>query len=616
MDSDNMVKNILRKITDMKRKHILDRDTLKSSLSQNRKLLEKQRQLDEEISRMKSAMAELNQTMEEKQERINTMAQEVEKIGELKKVAESAELSKMRVELRKKERALNNLREKKEDLERQVRDLTRKNKDLKSQHETALKDLKTQHEEALQAKEGAISKLQESLESQRGASGSQIAEIKQDLESSKKEVERLKKEIENEGRVVQTMRDMHNKRLRDATQANGLLLSERDEALQKVATLQKQMQETQVDREYLETSRKSIRTLQGELESEQRQHKTALAVHEAMVQEHAQEVAQLRERIEQLEKELKECLLRHEEREEQEKIKAGLEQKQKRALKKLETTTTYDKPAAGGRASRPRRSSTKSLGQGRGTTKKRPELLKRPKTRLPIVRPMVLRPNDVTEKIAKLTNKELSLRKKNANAQSLLNVIRGRLANNKPLQNDKTDSEKLKKRITANSETMKLINQQIEALKDVEDYNFIDDVNLRIQKAIKNNKRRWQNLRNQTDAQQKLNDTKKILKSYEYNKVDSKTVNLGGRNVNLKERQIKSPRITEFNNALKNLSVDNAEAFFQGVLKLKKFSKGTFSRLLGEATSGKTKNPQTGNTANPQSPTKGGFQEFQIELRF
>ena len=60
MDSDKMVKNILRKIRDMKSKHILNKDALKSSLSKNEELLERQRELYEQISETQAIIDGLN----------------------------------------------------------------------------------------------------------------------------------------------------------------------------------------------------------------------------------------------------------------------------------------------------------------------------------------------------------------------------------------------------------------------------------------------------------------------------------------------------------------------------------------------------------------------------
>lgn len=387
MSTLELAKKVLNNVKDMNRRHLFDTDQLQKLSSQNEELLEKQRQLDDKIFQMKSAMSRMNETMEQKQESILGMQESIDMMESAENKAESAELSKMKLNLTTKEATLERLRQEKTELESRVQELQHKNESLRRDHEKTLQTLKEEHAQALKAKEQAILEIRESLKLQSGASGSQLAATKQDLESSKIEVGRLEAQLGSEQEEFERLLEKEKQRTLQQRNLNEELVNERKEAEQSLQALEKQMQETQVDRYELEESRNRITTLQGELQRRQREHEEALADHAAKMDEHAEQVAQLQKRIEKLENDLEKCLFRHKLREKQdnEKIRAELVKKQQRALKKMGSTLTEGstKPATEKRVSRRRRPPTSGPGpKGPTMIKKGPEPVPKPKLSL------------------------------------------------------------------------------------------------------------------------------------------------------------------------------------------------------------------------------------------
>ena len=433
-------------------------------------------------------------------------------------------------------------------------------------------------------------------------------ELEKKVQSQRQVIDKLSKEKRDLSTKKIDMETAFTTQLDDFTRTNKALQQQVAQLEGRIGNLTRQIEDQQADFAAAEKLTKGARSETKAQKSKNVKLGQRILSLEEKIEELNGEIQRLVAENEKHQKDLKECL-EHKETltNEAKALEAEVRKykKQKRALDKIKDTDEFA-PKNSTRRKPTRR--TSRIGR-------------------PQVRQMVLTPKDVPEEIAKqiakLTNREFSLRKKNANVQALLKAIKGRLQDKRPLKDDETNKRKLEKQVQANKKKINLINKQIQELKNIEDYNFIDDEIRHIQTAIENNRQRWENLKNQTEAQQMLKDTKKIIKSYEYNKVDSKTVNIGGRNVNLKEREIESPRIKEFNNALEKLSVDDAQAFFEGVLNQNEFPKGTFSRLLDKARAEKD-NPQE---PNEQTDRLDSFMDsvpdrginaggFQIRLRF
>ena len=507
-----------------------------------------------------------------------------------------------------------------------IKGLQDKIEELNNSLKTSEVDIKSL-EKQLETQGGALKKVSNTLREKTRS----FAESKKAWEDDAKKRNNLETKVQSQRQVIDELSkekqnlSTQNKNMETAMSSQLDKFTRTNKDLQRqVAQLKSQIQSLTEENEFQKSELTDTVDMAKQARSETKAQKSQNV-------ELAQKILLLEKKIKELEadierlvaenkehqKDLKECLevrkkfelveaQKEEQKKAEEEQKKAEEQKQKRLERIKKRLANSDKFKGGPRNPRRRTSEIRA-----------------PRVRGPQVRKMVLRPKDVTEEIAKLTNREFSLRKKNANVQALLKAIKGRLKDKRPVKDDKTNKKKNTKQVEANLKKINSINKQIEELKNIEDYNFIDEEIRHIQTAIENNRQRWENLKNQTEAQQMLKDTKKIIKSYEYNKIDSQTVNIGGRNVKLKEREIESPRIKEFNNALEKLSVDDAKAFFERVLNQNKFPKGTFSRLLDEARAEKD-NPQE---ADEQTDRLDSFIDpvpdrginaggFQIRLRF